>query len=145
MTPEAEPPEVPLSEAESRRAAADELMLDALATGASYADAAAASGQSARTVRRRVADPGFAAELARRRSERVSHLTGQLVGLGPRAVAVLAEVLEAEAVADRLRAANLILGSLRRFRADGDIDARLAALELAAGLTPATAVTPGEM
>ncbi len=105
------------------------MMLEALAAGSGYADAAATAGVSARTVRRRMTDPLFAAELARRRAVRVSDLTGQMMGLGARAIAVLGEALDAESVGDRLRAANLILTSLRRYRADGDLELRLTALE----------------
>lgn len=126
-------------EAERRRAVADELILEALAAGVAYADAGSAAGVSARTVRRRMADPLFAAELARRRAVRVSDLTGQMMGLGARAVSVLGEALEAEAVGDRLRAANLILTALRRYRADGDLELRLTALEKGTGTFPAAA------
>ncbi len=130
-------------EAERRRAVADELILEALAAGAAYADAGSAAGVSARTVRRRMADPLFAAELARRRAVRVSDLTGQMMGLGARAVSVLGEALEAEAVGDRLRAANLILTALRRYRADSDLELRLTALEEGTG-TFAAAAAEGE-
>jgi len=127
-----------------RRAAADELMLEALAAGSAYENAASAAGVSARTVRRRMTDPLFAAELARRRAVRVSDLTGQIMNLGARAVSVLGEALDAEAVGDRLRAANLILTSLRRYRADGDLELRLTALEEGTG-SYAAAGAEGEM
>ncbi len=108
-------------------------MLEALAAGSAYETAASAAGVSARTVRRRMTDPLFAAELARRRAVRVSDLTGQMMNLGARAVSVLGEALDAEAVGDRLRAANLILTSLRRYRSDGDLELRLTALEEGTG------------
>lgn len=108
-------------------------MLEALAAGSAYETAASAAGVSARTVRRRMTDLLFAAELARRRAVRVSDLTGQMMNLGARAVSVLGEALEAEAVGDRLRAANLILTSLRRYRSDGDLELRLTALEEGTG------------
>lgn len=117
------------SEASRRREAADEVILEALAGGSSYSEAALTANVSARTVRRRMTDPAFAAELARRRALRVSDLTGRILSLGERAIAVLGEALDADSVTDRMRAANLILTSLRRYRADGDVDLRLTVLE----------------
>lgn len=129
------------SERQHRRAAGDEVLLDALATGLSYLDAGVLAGLSARTVRRRMTDPSFAAELARRRAMRVSDVTGRLLSVSGRAVQVLVELLDSQVTGERLRSAELILNLGRRFRGDSDVDARLVALEApsqnaAAGLGP---------
>lgn len=112
-----------------RREAEDEVLLDALAAGLSYESAGALGGVSARTVRRRVSDVGFAAEVARRRSARVELITGRLTGLCERALQVLENCLDSDRPGDQLRAAEMVLTMTRRFRADSDVHARLAALE----------------
>lgn len=117
------------TEADRRRAAGDEVLLDALATGLSYLEAGEFAGLSARTVRRRLTAPDFAAELARRRAMRVSDVTGRLVAASERAVQVLLELLESQVAGERLRSAELILNMGRRFRSDTDIDVRLSTLE----------------
>ncbi len=117
------------TEADRRRAAGDEVLLDALATGLSYLEAGELAGLSARTVRRRLTAPDFAAELARRRAMRVSDVTGRLVAASERAVQVLLELLESQVAGERLRSAELILNMGRRFRSDTDIDVRLSTLE----------------
>lgn len=125
------------SEQQRRRAAGDEVLLDALATGLSYLDAGVLAGLSARTVRRRMTDPRFAAELARRRSMRVSDVTGTLLSVSGRAVQVLIDLLDSQVAGERLRSAELILNLGRRFRTDTDVDARLAALEAPTQKVPA--------
>jgi len=117
------------SETDRRRAAGDEVLLDALATGLSYLEAGELAELSARTVRRRLTAPDFAAELARRRAMRVSDVTGRLVAASERAVQVLLELLESQVAGERLRSAELILNMGRRFRSDTDIDVRLSTLE----------------
>lgn len=116
-------------EADRRRAAGDEVLLDALASGLSYIEAGELAGVSARTARRRVSDAPFATELARRRAARVSDVTGMLLVGSDRAVQVLLEALESGVTGERLRAAELVLNMSRRFRSDSDVDLRLAALE----------------
>ncbi len=125
------------TEADRRRAAGDEVLLDALAAGLSYVEAGALAGVSGRTARRRLTDPGFASALARRRAARVSDVTGRLTVGSERAVQVLLDALDSEVAGERLRAAELILNLGRRFRMDTDVDLRLATLE--AGRPPVTA------
>lgn len=113
----------------SQAEAQDELLLAALVSGQTYAEAADVAGVGERTVGRRAADPAFAAELGRRRAAHVSQIAGTLLTAAPRAVAVILECLDAERPADRLRAADLLLAQTRRFLTDSDVLARLAALE----------------
>jgi hypothetical protein len=111
-------------------AAQNEILVAALAAGRPYVEAGQAAGLSERTVRRRMAEAGFAAEVARRRSLHVSDVAGVLLASATYAVQVVLECLESEKPADRLRAAELMLTLVRRFHADADVDARLAALEV---------------
>ena len=117
----------------SKAKARDEIMLTALARGDSYAEAGKAAKSSERTVRRRMSDPEFVAELGRRRGAFVSAVTGALVSNASIAVEVILECLEeGDRTSDRLKAAQLLLGMARQFHSDCDIDARLVALEAAA-------------
>jgi hypothetical protein len=58
-----EAPQPNQTEAEPQREAQDEVILDALATGLSYRQGGELAGVSARTVRRRTAEEGFAQEV----------------------------------------------------------------------------------
>jgi hypothetical protein len=94
--------------------------------------AARTAGISSRTLRNWLADPGFAAEYRRARAAVRDETICWLVRAGTQAVATLVAGLAAARVADRLRAADLILSH----GADGlfttDVLARLQALEEAA-------------
>lgn len=79
----------PGTEAQGRRVHQDELVVAALAGGRCYEEAGAAAGVSARTVRRRMAEPAFAAAVSARRGERVAAVTGQLVAAGSDAITVI--------------------------------------------------------
>lgn len=117
------------SEAESRRDAQDDLIVESLAAGMSYAEVADLANCSARTVARRMADPGFARRVSERRGERVSAITGQLTDVAVEAVAVIQSCLHAEVEGTRLRAANMALTLLMRLRHETELESRVAALE----------------
>jgi hypothetical protein len=116
-------------EGQRRREAADEVLLDSLAAGNTYARAGELAGCSPRTVRRRVTDPDFRAELARRRAARTLELVGTVSALESLAVQTIRECLTAEKDADRLRAAGIALSLGQRLRQAVDVDDRLAAQE----------------
>lgn len=122
-----------VGEAVRRRALQDEVLLEALADGLSYSAAAALSPAplSARTVRRRMGDPRFAAAVQQRRAQRMGEITGSLARLASRAVAALEECLEADRPSDQIRAAQVVLGQLHRFRDQVDLEERLRQLEQA--------------
>lgn len=107
----------------------DEVLKTALAMGRSYAESGALVHVSARTVRRRMADPDFAAEVSRRRAEHVGALTGQMVAAGQEAVTVLLGCLAAENESVRLRAAQMVLSLSAQMRHAGELEDRLVALE----------------
>ncbi len=113
------------------RADRDELLIAALVVGGTYAAAGEVGGVSERTVRRRMTDPDFAAEVSRRRGERVAGIAGQLVSIGPDAIDVIRDCMAADTAAVRLRAAQLALALGVQFRHGQELEARLVALETA--------------
>ncbi len=117
--------------ARARRPDEDELITAALVVGGTYAEAGTVAGVSERTVRRRMADPEFAAEVSRRRGERVAGITGQLVSIGPDAIGVIRDCMAADTAGVRLRAAQLALALGVQFRHAQELEARLVALETA--------------
>ena len=121
----------PATEGDRRREAADEVVIEALATGRTYDQAARLAGCSPRTVRRRVADPQFRAELAQRRGQHTIELIGAMTALETTAVRVLADCLNGERPADQLKAVALVMSAAARLRATADVDDRLTAQEAA--------------
>ena len=125
-----------------RRASQDEVIGAALAAGRSYDEAAAAANVSARTVRRRMADDRFAAEVRTLRAERASRLSARLLELGHDAIGVLARAMEDEQAGIQLRAAQTALTLGQRYRREVEMAERLAAVEhrldLALGVGPST-------
>ena len=119
-------------EADRRRQHQDEVLVEALAEGLGYAAAGDLARVSARTVRRRMADGGFAALVSARRGQRVGEVTGVLVGLARRVVATLDACMDSERPVDRIRAAQGVLVELHRFRDQHDLEERLRLLEQAA-------------
>jgi hypothetical protein len=117
------------TEAERRRRDQDELIVESLAAGMSYAEAGDVANGSARTVARRMADPQFARRVSERRGERVNAITGQLTDVAVEAVGVIQSCFFAESDADRLRAANMALTLLMRFRHETELEGRVAELE----------------
>lgn len=114
------------SELVRRQAARDEVLIEVLAQGASYSDAAKTAGCSSRTIGRRMADPTFRGRVDERRSEWVSQTSAGLTALGPVAVEVLRVLLINEEPSIRLRSAREIL--LQGFRSrqlhDLELDVR---------------------
>lgn len=98
------------NERESRRDALDEVVINELARGRTYEEAATAAGWSSRTVARRMRDPQFRRRVSELRSVWVSELSGRLVDSGSTAIDVIVQECRiAERSADRLRAAGMLL------------------------------------
>lgn len=133
-------------ESADRRAAQQELVLEALARGCSYTKAGKLAGVTAKTVQRWMRDSGFARRLSDRRGDRLSEVTGLLLDGTADAVAVIRrECVDAERASDRLRAAALLLTLSTRMRDKLDVEARLAEVEAFVGLVSAPAdLTMGE-
>ena len=105
-----------ISEGDARRLARDEVLISAIAQGASYSEAAAQARCTSRTVARRMTEPVFRAQVDERRSEWVSATSGGLTALGPRAVQVLTEILQSESPVLQLRAVREVLAQGFRSR-----------------------------
>jgi hypothetical protein len=127
-------------EAAARRAAQDEVIVEALARGFSYPEAAAFGGVVARTVGRRMEDREFRRRVSLRRAEVVGEQTGLLVSASHEAIAVLQqEMRSAERSLDRVRAASLLLTFAFRFRHGFELENRLSFVEGRLGIgAPAT-------
>lgn len=119
----------PRDEQQDRRHAADEIVINALAVGHSYSEAADLANVSPRTVRRRMADPAFAAEVSRRRGERVNALTGQVVEHLSMALRVVVGSLDSPSESVALRAADLLLQWSVRLRKSNELEGRVKTLE----------------
>ena len=97
--------------ANGRRRHVYDLLTAALASGRSYREAGAAAGISERTVRRRMADPGFRGKVVELRGAEIDRTRGLIVREAPAAVAALSELAAAaESESVRLGAARAVLG-----------------------------------
>jgi hypothetical protein len=118
--------------ANDRRTATNETIIAALAAGATQAEAAATAGVTARTVRRRLAQPEFAERVSAERSALVTRTASRLIGLADAAVDALGELVRPETSDSiRLRAALGLLDAARVWREAGEIEERLALVEAA--------------
>jgi hypothetical protein len=106
----------------SRDAGQDELLIVALAGGATYAQAAGAARCSVATVGRRLRDTGFRERVVEARREHVENLRARLVAAAPAALDALVDLLDAEG-AVRLGAARAVLDhALGRPRRSFELD-----------------------
>lgn len=115
------------------KADSDRLLAAALAVGATITDAAAAAGMSARTARRRLADPDFARHVRDSRADHITHTSTRLAGLSDLALDAMESLLDARTPpAVRARVAHDVLEARAVWRAATEVDQRIAALERAA-------------
>lgn len=101
----------------------------ALAAGESPAVAGRKAGVSERTVRRRLEDADFRAEVAEARSALVEGATGQLAGAAAGAVATLRRLLRDRNGAIAVAAARTILRGVVNLRIHGELADRVSQLE----------------
>ena len=112
-----------------RRNADDVLML-ALACGATLENAARQAGVSESTVRRRTKDPQFQRKLQTLRADMVQRASGALTAAGTESVRTLLELQKpGVAPATRLGAAKATLELGMKVRETAELEQRLAALE----------------
>ena len=106
-----------------------------LATG-EVAAAAREAGVSRATLHRWLQEPGFLAAVREAEARALDDLSRLLVQLGRTAAATLAKAMGESAApwATRVRAADAALGRLLQLRELATLEARVAALEEAAGL-----------
>lgn len=107
----------------------DELIITALASGATQAEAGRSAGVSDRTVRRRLEDEAFVEQVRKTRTELISQAGGRAASLVGNAVAVFQELLGSDNETIRLRAAQAVIDTGRRLVTDSDIAGRLDHLE----------------
>jgi hypothetical protein len=108
----------------------DQIILMALACGATAEVAASKAGVSENTVYRRLRQPDFKAQLQKIRAEMVERTTGMLTAAAGEAVkTLLALQKDSVQAAVRLGAAKAILEIGMRLREVGELADRIAALE----------------
>ena len=112
------------------RKGADQVLLTALACGATVEAAARQAGVSAATAHRRLRDRDFARRLQATRSDLVRRAAGMLTGAAGEAVKTLLALMRDTApAAVRLGASRAALEMGMRLREVADLEERLAALE----------------
>jgi hypothetical protein len=124
------------------RKAADRVLLQALACGATVENAARKAGVGERTVYRRLADAGFRRQLQELRTEMMQRTAGMLTGAGMGSVKVLVDLQTDVAMPPgvRRRSARDVLELGLKFREAAELEQRLAAVEARlAGAAPAAA------
>jgi hypothetical protein len=123
--------------AEQPRKKAEDVLLLALACGATVEAAAGQCRLSERTVYRRLADPDFRRRLQAVRADMVQRAAGLLTAAAVEAVKTLLELQKASApYAVRLGAARAVLELGTKLREAADLEERLAALEQQLAGTP---------
>src|SRR5262245_18970597 len=116
--------------AHSGRRNADEVLLSALACGATIATAADKAGISERTAYRRLQEPAFQQRLREVRAEIVQRTAGALTAASLAAVHTLIDLQSQETPsATRLGAARAIIELSTKLRESVELTERIAALE----------------
>lgn len=103
--------------------------IETLLTHGSVDAAAAAAGVSRNSIYKWFKDETFVAELRKAEAEAVQGLSRALVGLGEKATKALADALDSDKIAIRLRASEIVINNLLRLRELVDVEARLTELE----------------
>jgi DNA-binding NarL/FixJ family response regulator len=105
-------------------------VIEAIADGCTYQEAARQAGVQVSTVARYMQDPAFTAALHARRATIASSVSAALTSRSLDAVDLLTEAMNDPETADanRIRAATAILQHAQVWR-DADIDARITELE----------------
>ena len=112
------------------RRSADQVLILALACGATLEAASHKAGVSISTVQRRLQDPEFKAELQKVRSDMVQRAANTLTAAMMEAIKTLLSLQQpSTAAATRLGAARTILEMGIKIREVADLEERLTALE----------------
>ena len=116
----------------------DQILLMALACGATVEVAAQTARISPATVYRRKQDPKFCEQLQQISAEMVQRMAGMLTGAGSEAIRTLLSLMKETApAAVRLGAARAVLDGVVKFREYAEFEQRLAALEEQSALNSA--------
>jgi hypothetical protein len=109
---------------------ADDMLILALACGATLENAAVQAGVSKSTVRRRAKDPEFVAKVQALRADMVQRTSGALTAAGTESVRTLLDLQKTTAPPPvRLGAAKAVLEIGMKVRETAELEQRLAALE----------------
>jgi hypothetical protein len=120
----------------------DEVLLLALACGASVENAARTAGMSVRTAQRRLAEPAFRKRLQDLRIDMAQRTGGMLTAAGMEAVKTLISLQDGSIAAPvRLGAARTVLEFGIKLRENNELAERIAALEAQAAPPPAGSTT----
>ena len=103
--------------------------LEAYCSGKSIEEAAALAGVKRRQAHRWLCEPAVQAAIRERSAEAVRRAAAALEQAGHAAALTLVAGLEADSWPARLRAAELLLDRLLKFREHLDLEQRIAALE----------------
>lgn len=115
---------------------ANQMILLALACGATPETAARQAGVSERTVHRRLADPKFRKKLDQLRSDMMQRTASGLAAAGSESVRTLLDLQKSSVPhATRLGAAKAVLEMSMKLREMTDLKERIAALEQQVGTT----------
>ena len=110
----------------------DALLLIALASGVAVAEAASKANMSERTAFRRLQDPDFQRRLSQLRGQMQTQAMGMLARIASDAAATLEDLMGQDRPPTvRLGAARAILDLGGRLREQGEVEARLTAIEQA--------------
>ena len=111
--------------------AAEQVLLTALAFGASVENAARKAGIGERTAYRRLADPDFRARLSQARQEAVVRTAGMLTGAAVGSVKTLVDLQQDASVPAAVRrgAARDVLEMAVKYRESAEMEQRVAAVE----------------
>ena len=104
-------------------------VIELLLTSSTVGEAAEAARVSRGSVYRWMKDDTFISELRTAEAEAVQGLSRALVGLGEKATKALADALDSDKIAIRLRASEIVINNLLRLRELVDVEHRLAELE----------------
>ena len=108
----------------------DEVLVTALACGATLDNAAHSAGMSPRTVHRRLKEPAFLERLKEARADMLQRTAGMLTAAGPESVKTLITLQQTtNAGSVRLGAARSVLEMGVKVREASELAQRLAALE----------------
>lgn len=107
----------------------DDLLVTALARGASVEEAAGTSRLSARTVYRRLQEKNFRARVSKMRNRICDQTVGQLSAASIQAATTLVELLDSGSDSIRLAAARTILEQSTKLRETCELVARVGELE----------------
>src|SRR6516165_5042303 len=111
--------------------AAEQVLLTALAFGATVENAARKAGIGERTAYRRLADPDFRARLSQARQEAVVRTAGMLTGAAVGSVKTMVDLQQDASVPAAVRrgAARDVLEMAVKYRESAEMEQRVAAIE----------------